>query len=146
MAKLPRYQSNYPELLAEARKNIRDNRPRKKLSTQIWNWYELSSQTFLDLFEENGPADNLPVLRNPSSFFELASVTVPILGIIGEYDDIEIRTLREDLDLIATKATNCLAFTKKFIPRANHTYDNQERQFAETILGWARINYQAGKS
>ena len=53
LAKLPRYQSNYPELLAEARKNIRDNRPRKKLSTQIWNWYELSSQTFLDLFEEN---------------------------------------------------------------------------------------------
>lgn len=141
LAELPRYQVNYRQLLTEAKKNIKENQPRKTLSKQIWGWYELSSQTFLDLFEENGPADNLPVLRNPDSFSELASVSVPILGIMGESDDIEIRTLKEDLDLIATKAVNCPSFAKKFIPAANHTYDKQEKSFANTILEWIKTNY-----
>ena len=136
LAKLTKYQPSYEKLLKEARKNVADGKPRKLLSDQLWNWYQLSSQTFLDLCEEGGPADNLPVLRNPKKFPELESVSVPILGIMGEKDDIEIRSLEEDLDLIQSKATNCPEFTKEFIKEGTHTYDRQEDSFARVVLVW----------
>lgn len=138
LAKLPKYQPNYDELLNEAKKNVSTGQPRKLLSILLWDWYQISSQTFLDLFEEGSPADNLPLLRNPDKFPELESITVPILGIMGEHDDIAIRTLKEDLDLIASKATSTTSFTKKFIPGANHTYDKSETELANTVLDWIK--------
>lgn len=139
LVKKSEYQSNYKGLLKEARKNVKEGKQRKILSSMIWDWYHLSSQTFLDLFEENGPADNLSVLRNPKEFPELASINLPILAIMGEYDDIAIRTLQEDLDLTESKATGCSSFTKKFIPKASHNYDRQEQVFAESVLEWIKI-------
>ena len=141
LAKLPKYQLNYKELLKEAKRNVAEGNPRKLLSSLLWDWYQLSSQTFLDLFEENGPADNLPILKNPEKFPELATINVPILGIMGENDDIAIKTLHEDLGLIASKAINCPSFTKKFIKDANHTYDRQEKQFANIIKAWIKEKF-----
>lgn len=138
LIKKPEYQLNYKELLEEAKKNVKENKPRELLSGLIWDWYILSSQTFLDLFKEGGPADNLPVLRNPKEFAELSSINVPILAIMGEYDDIAVRNLKEDLDLIGSKAINCPAFTKQFIKGGNHNYERQEESFANTILQWAK--------
>lgn len=53
-------------------------------------------------------------MRNPREFSQLAAVDVPILGIMGENDDIAIRTLEEDLDLIASKAVGAPSFTRWF--------------------------------
>lgn len=136
LVKKPGYQLNYGELLKEAKENLKKGEPRKLLSGLIWDWFILSSQTFLDLFEEGGAADNLPVLRNPEEFSELASIDVPILAIMGEHDDIAVRTLKEDLDLIESKATSCPVFTKQFIKGGNHNYERQEKSFANTILQW----------
>lgn len=136
LVKKSEYQLNYKELLEEAKENVKRDEPRKLLSGLIWDWFILSSQTFLDLFGENGPADNLPVLRNPKEFPELASIDVPILAVMGEHDDIAVRTLKEDLDLIETKAINCPSFTKQFIKGGNHNYEQQEELFANTILNW----------
>jgi len=136
LAKKPEYQSNYDELLKEAKENVKKGEPRKLLSGLVWDWFSLSSQTFLDLAEEGGPADNLPVLRNPKEFPELASIDIPILAIMGEHDDIAINTLQDDLDLIELKATSCPSFTKQFIKNGNHNYERQEELFANTILSW----------
>ena len=67
---------------------------------------------------------------------ELSSIDVPILGIMGENDDIEIRTLKEDLDLIASKAINCPSFTKKILKGANHSYERQEKPLSVEVLRW----------
>lgn len=134
----PEYQPNHKELLDEAKKNISEGSPRKLVSGMLWDWYNLSSQTYVDLSEEGGPVDNLPVLRNPKKFPELAKINVPILGIMGENDDIAIRSLEEDLNLIESKVEKCPSFTKKFIPDANHTYDNCEQQFSDEILRWIK--------
>ena len=134
----PEYQPNHKELLKEAKKNIKLSKRRKFVSGMIWDWYHLSSQTYVDLSELNGVVDNLPVLRNPDKFPELSSIDVPILGIMGEHDDIAIRTLEKDLDLIASKATSCPSFTKKFIKGANHTYDGEEKGFSRVILKWIK--------
>ena len=72
----------------------------------------MSSQTFLSLFTEGTEVDNLPVLRNPAEFIQLVSINIPLLGFMSEDDDIGIKTLKEDLDLIQSKATSCPAFEK----------------------------------
>lgn len=132
----PEYQPNHKELFKEAKKNVKANKPRKLVSGIVWDWYQLSSQTYIDLSEREGPADNLPVLRNPEKFPQLATIDVPILGIMGENDDIAIRTLEKDLALIKSKAISCPSFTTKFIPKANHNYERQEQVFSNIVLNW----------
>ena len=131
-----KYHLNFEDLYKEARENVANREPRKLLNTQIWDWYTLSSQTFLSLFEEKSPVDNLPVHRPDDPFEKLAKIDLPILCIMGEYDDVGINNLEEDMNLISLKATNCPAFTKKFIPKASHVYDVQELQLATEIRGW----------
>jgi len=136
LVKKTEYQSNYEKLLDEAKQNIQNDNPRKLLSDEVWDWYTLSSQTFVDLFEENRPADNLPILRNPEKFPELESITVPILCIVGENDDIAINSLEEDMTILKNKATNVTSFETYILPRANHVYDGEEKGFAEKVLDW----------
>jgi hypothetical protein len=57
---------------------------------------------------------------------------------MGEYDDIEIRSLHEDLELIKSKATNCKNFETRFVSGANHSYQNREEELANTVLEWVR--------
>jgi alpha/beta superfamily hydrolase len=104
----------------------------------LWGWYTISAQTFVDMFEDGCPADNLPIMRNPESFPELESVSVPTLAIMGEYDDIVVRTLKEDMDLLEKKARNASSFTKVFLSGANHTYDNREKELSVEILKWLK--------
>ncbi|MFC1600478.1 alpha/beta fold hydrolase [Patescibacteria group bacterium] len=142
LAKKPEYLPNYSELYEEAKKNVDDGKPRRLLTSMIWDWYKLSSQTFLNLFTDGGLVDNLPVLRNPTKWKQLASVNVPILGIMGEYDDIAINDLKEDLDLIESKATSCPSFTKKHIKKANHNYDSEEGDLAKVVLSWVKNEFE----
>lgn len=132
------YQPNYLDLLQEARKNVSEGNPEKLLSGKVWDWYVLSSQTFLDLFEAGGPADVLPVFDNPEHFIELEAVDVPIFCIMGEHDDIAIRTLEEDMALLKTKATNAKSFDTFLLPGANHGYEGKETEFAQKIIEWVK--------
>ncbi len=139
LVKLPKYQPDYSELLKEAKNNLKAGLPRKLLSAPIWGWYNLSSQTFFDLFQDNCVADNLPLLRNPSKFQELQRIKVPVLAFLGEHDDIVIRSLKEDLNLIKEKATECPNFTTSIVKGANHNYENRESELARLVLEWIKI-------
>jgi len=79
---------DFSRLFSEAQENVKSGHPEKLVSKKIWDWYYLSSQTFLDLFTEGGDVDNLPILRNPEVFPEVASIKVSILNLVGEFDDI----------------------------------------------------------
>lgn len=129
----------YGNQLKEARDNVNNGSPRKLLSDILWNWCYLSSQTFIDLFEDGCPADNLPIMRNPDRFIELESIMVHTLSIMGEFDDIVVRTLEDDMNLIEKKAVHVPSFTKVFIPGANHVYDNREKELAHEVLVWLKI-------
>lgn len=133
---IKKYQLNSEELYREARENTANGKPGQLLNSQIWDWYTLSSQTFLSLFEEKGPVDNLPVHRPDDSFDQLAKINLPILCIMGEYDDIAINSLEEDMDIIESKAKSCPKFAKKFIPKASHVYDGQELPLANAVIEW----------
>lgn len=138
LVKKEEYQPNYKELLSEARSNVEQGKPEKLLSGKVWDWIVLSSQTFLDLFEEGGPADILPIFDNPDRFPELESVNIPIFCVMGEHDDIAIRTLNEDMELLKTKAVNTPSFDTMLIPGANHDYEGKESDFTESILRWVK--------
>lgn len=137
LVELEKYQPNHTQLLKEARALIADGKPRQLLSGDLWGGeYILSAQTYVSLFEEGGPADNLPVNRNPEVFDQLATIKQPILGTMGEHDDIEIRNLHEDIGLIKSKATGCEDFEVRFISGANHDYQNREDEFADAVVDW----------
>ncbi len=138
LVKNPGYQPDYLQLLKEAKQNIKRNKPRKILTGKIWDWYKISSQTFLDYFEDGCPADVFPVLRNPKIWTELASIKIPILCFYGEYDDTFIKSIKEDMGLIESKATSCPNFTKHILKLANHNYVNQEDALSEFLYDWIK--------
>lgn len=136
LMKLDSYQPYYKELLVEATQLMQEAKPREILTHDVWDWYRLSAQTFLSLSEEGGPVDNLPVLRSPERFDQLETITQPILGIMGEFDDIGVVDLRKDIELIKSKALACKSFDIQFIEGADHGYNGKENELASTILEW----------
>lgn len=134
----PEYQPDREEMLAEAKDYVANGEPRKLLTRMLWDYYNLSAQTFLSLFTPGNNADNLPVMQNPEVWPQLSSIKQPILAFMGEYDDIAIRRLEDDLLLIKNKATGATSFTEAMIPKASHTYDGQEEAVAEVITEWAQ--------
>ncbi len=136
LVELEGYQPDHDRLLAQARRLVAARTPRQLLDADLWGEYRLSAQTYLSLFDPGGPADNLPVLRNPPMFPELASVSQPILLLMGEHDDIAIRGLREDLEVLARRATAAASVECALIPGANHRYDRCEAAFATAVGDW----------
>ena len=136
LVKKVEYQPDYEDLLAEAKMSVGSGNPEKILTGKIWESSDISAQTFLDLFEEGGPADNLPILRNPDRFLELESIDVPILCIMGEHDDIAIKTLLEDMALLKEKAIHSPSFKTHLLAGANHGYEGREKEFSEEIIKW----------
>jgi predicted alpha/beta-fold hydrolase len=132
----PGYQTGYKEMIAEARKNMVSGNTSRLLSIKVWDKYVLTSQMFSDLFVDGCPADNLPILKKPKSFTELASIHVPVLAINGENDDGVIRSLEDDLKLIKEKAINTISFKQKVIKSADHNYKGKEIEFSKEIFKW----------
>lgn len=137
-AKSEKYTTSHNTLYTQAQELVTANKPRQLLDGMLWDWYEMSAQTYLSLFSEEGLADNLPVLRNPLTFEQLATIQQPILNIVGEHDDIKIRDLNQDMELIRSKATACPDFQIQFIEGASHNYENREDAFASVISEWVK--------
>lgn len=127
-----KYEIKHAEILEEANKNISQGKPLELSPHKIWDWYYLSSQTMVDLFTREGPADTLS---------EISGINQPILALYGENDDSFVKSAQEDLDDLKKMATNCKSFTTTIIPGANHTYDGKEADFSETVLKWIK-NYE----
>lgn len=136
-----KYSENHKKLLLQAQAFVAQGQPRELLDGQLWNWYKLSAQTYLSLFQEGGAAHNLPYATKPEKFEQLASLTQPILIVAGEYDDIKINNLKEEMELIKTKAISSSDVQIEFIEGGNHNYENRENAFAETILKWVENKY-----
>lgn len=134
----PEYNPEHEKLLDAAKENLKKGKPGELVPGMIWDWYYLSSQTYVDQTTHNAPGDNLPILRKPERFVQLESINVPLLGVMGEFDDIVIKSLQEDMDSIATKAVNTPSFAKKFIKGASHTYDTKEIELANTVFDWIK--------
>lgn len=131
--------SYYNDLLKEAKKNLKEGNPRKILDQHmVWDWYNLSSQTFLDMFEIGGPADVFPVVKNPETYLEFSKIDVPTLCIFAEFDDVIVNSANKDLETIKSKAKNAPSFDCQIIENTDHNYQNKEKVLAQVILDWTK--------
>jgi alpha-beta hydrolase superfamily lysophospholipase len=137
MVGLGKKDPNYTKLLTDAQNNLKAGQPRKLLEGQFWGEdVLLSSQTFLDLFEENGPADVLPLYRKPVNIPALAAMTKPLLILFGELDDVAIDDIPSDLANFVRQVKNAQKITTKIIAGAPHSYENHEQELAQTLVNW----------
>ncbi len=140
MVETNNYQPNHTQQLQEAKDLVSQGKPNELINGNLWDWEDKSAASYLSLFSGNNEADNLPVSRNPEHWEQLEKIKQPILAIMGEFDDIKIRDLHEDMELIKSKALNCPDYQIEFISGANHNYENRENELAQRIIKWLEGN------
>ncbi|MCX8074449.1 MAG: DUF1749 domain-containing protein [Clostridia bacterium] len=126
--------SNYDELINEAENNIKNGDHRKLLSKSIYNWYNLSSATFISLYGKESNCNNMPIKDKEEVFKQLSVIDIPILTFSGEKE----HSLYHKLEFIQTKATSCSNFTHKIIKGSGHTYVGKENETADLIIEWIK--------
>lgn len=134
------YQKNYKELIKEAENNVRNGQPDQILSSKLWEEYFISSKTFLSYTNEQGEINNLPVAENPEHFKQLETIDIPIVAFMGFEDDIVIRSISDDLELIKRKALSCPNFETHIFQNANHLYENCEEEIGLYLTNWIQKN------
>lgn len=133
------YDANlYYDQMKEAKKLVKEGKAETFVSSKLWGWCYISAQTYLDLFEQGGSADNLPVKYSPEQSRQLEAITVPALALAGEFDDIKVSNLNEDLETIKKLARNCPQFDIHILPKANHNYENQEKALTTFLVQWIK--------
>ena len=136
MMKNKKFQPNYKILLKEA-KELEMKHSNRLMRNLTWDWYNLSSTTFLNMIEDESLIDIFPLIRNPEKFKIFEKVKLPILCFLAEDDNI-IESPKKDLDLLKKKALNCNSFESKIFKDTDHCYENKELEVAETILNWIK--------
>lgn len=134
------YQENYKDLIKEAENNVKNGYSDKILSSKLWEEYFISSKTLLSYTNEQGEINNLPVAKNPDHFKQLETIDIPILAFMGSEDDIVIRSISKDLELIQQKALSCPFFEIHIFENANHLYENCEEEIGLYLTDWIEKN------
>lgn len=129
--------TNYNDLMEEAIQNIKNNEPKKILSSMLGGWNYVSSESYFNWFKEGSNCDNLPIKRNPEKFEQLSKINIPIFAFSGENEE----ELYHKLDVIKSKALNCPSFDYTIVNNSGHTYKKVEDTVANLILNWINKVY-----
>ena len=130
-------ETDYKELLEEAKKNIDNNEPTKLLHKMIEDYMYMSSATYYNWYNENSNLNNLPVISNKEHWEQFETIEVPILTFSGSNEE----DYYLQLDLLKDKALNCKNFEYKIIEDAGHTYKNKELEVANLIFDWINKSF-----
>lgn len=131
-------QTDYEELLEEAKENIENGESSKLLHKIVEDYMYMSSRTYYNWFCKNSNLDNLPVLENPKHWIQFETIDVPILTFSGSREE----EYYLHLDLLKEKALSCPAFEYKVIDDTGHTYRDKEKEIASLISGWIEKNFK----
>ena len=104
-------QTDYKELIKEAKENIDNGKPTKILSNIVEDYMYMSSQTYYDWFNEKSNLDNLPVMSYSENWYQFETIDVPILTFSGSNETDNYL----HLDLLKNKAKGCNNFEYKII-------------------------------
>ena len=130
-------QSDYNDLLNEAKNNIDNGEPAKLLHKMIEDYMYMSSQTYYNWFNKESNLNNLPVINNDNHWNQFESIDVPIFTFSGSSEE----EYYLKLDLLRDKAINCNNFEYKIVDNAGHTYKNKEKEIANLIINWINKNF-----
>ena len=127
-------QTDYKELVKEAKENIDNGKPTKILSNVVEDYMYMSSQTYYDWFNEKSNLDNLPVMSYSENWYQFETIDVPILTFSGSNETDNYL----HLDLLKNKAKSCNDFKYKIIDNTNHFYNGKEKEISFLILDWIK--------
>lgn len=127
---------NYQKRVDEARELVVKGKGDELMQFPLADWVRLSAQTYLDEGVDGADADVLPIFRNPDVFPELASITMPILAILGDQDSVIVRSIQEDFEVMKAKAIRAKSFSSKVIENCDHIYTDCEAEFATIITNF----------
>lgn len=133
---------NYQIRVDEAKSLVADGKSDQLMQYPLAGWVRLSAYTYLDEGVDGADADVLPILRNPDVFPELASITVPILAILGDQDSVIVRSIQEDFKVMKAKAIRAKSFSSKVIKNCDHIYTDCEAEFATIITNFVKTLVQ----
>lgn len=130
-------QSDYNDLLNEAKNNIDNGEPTKLLHKMIEDYMYMSSQTYYNWFNKESNLNNLPVINNDNHWNQFESIDVPVFTFSGSSEE----EYYLKLDLLRDKAINCNNFEYKIVDNTGHTYKNKEKEIADLIINWINKNF-----
>lgn len=130
-------QSDYNDLLNEAKNNIDNGEPTKLLHKMIEDYMYMSSQTYYNWFNKESNLNNLPVINNDNHWNQFESIDVPVFTFSGSSEE----EYYLKLDLLRDKAINCNNFEYKIVDNTGHTYRNKEKEIADLIINWINKNF-----
>lgn len=127
-------QTDYKELIKEAKENIDNGNPTKILSNLIEDYIYMSSQTYYNWFNKKSKLDNLPVMSYSENWYQFETIDVPILTFSGSNETDNYL----HLDLLKNKAKSCNDFKYKIIDNTNHFYNGKEKEISFLVLDWIK--------
>ena len=127
-------QTDYKELIKEAKENIDNGNPTKILSNLIEDYIYMSSQTYYNWFNKKSKLDNLPVMSYSENWYQFETIDVPILTFSGSNETDNYL----HLDLLKNKAKSCNDFKYKIIDNTNHFYNGKEKEISFLVLNWIK--------
>lgn len=130
-------QSDYKELLDEAKENIENKKPEKLLHKQVEDYMYMSSRTYNNWYNENSNLNNLPIINNAQSWKQFETIDIPILTFSGSNEE----EFYLQLDLLKEKARNCDNFEYKIIENTGHTYQEKELEIGNLLYHWINKNF-----
>lgn len=125
-------QTDFKELLQEAKENLDNKNPTKLLHKMIENYMYMSSQTYYNWYNDNTNLNNLPIISNPDCWEQFSKIDVPILTFSGSNE----KDFYLHLDLMKSKATSCNNFKYEIINNSGHTYKKKEIEIGNLIFNW----------
>ena len=127
-------QTDYKELIKEAKENIDNGNPTKILNNLIEDYIYMSSQTYYNWFNKKSKLDNLPVMSYSENWYQFETIDVPILTFSGSNETDNYL----HLDLLKNKAKSCNDFKYKIIDNTNHFYNGKEKEISFLVLDWIK--------
>ena len=98
----------------------------------------MSAQTYYNWFHPGSNLDNLPIMRNPEKWEQLALVDIPILTFSGGNEE----DMYHHMDRIRDKAEKCGDFEYAVVPDTDHSYTAKEKEAGKLILDWIERKYR----
>ncbi|MBP7057540.1 alpha/beta hydrolase [Candidatus Gracilibacteria bacterium] len=135
MVGLAEADSDYQQLIIEAKKLVASGNEDQLPPKVIWGSYWLSAKTMLN-FSIPGNAIDVFNFTRPQTLSILEKLKLPILAIMGELDDAVTMPIPEAMAILKQKCANCSDYTDVVIANAPHSYFGAEAKLAATILQW----------
>ncbi len=98
----------------------------------------ITAARYLSLYTPATPEDVFPYYNKQAKFKELASISIPLLVLIGEQDEYLDRKPQDFINIFKIKAKSTKKFTGLIIKSADHGFYEKEKQLAQTIISWIK--------